>query len=157
MGGVGLWIAAAGPTFYALEQAGLAPGSAVGTMNLSALAGWPLLSLGWGLAQLEGELATRVRPFVFVVLLLAAMIDPTGGALVRPVGAAALLVQSGSSVRAALRGDRTSAALGLVGAALPAVLLFPQAPSWGLWLWGASLIPSALGLARFEAQLGTAE
>jgi len=151
MGGVGLWIAAAGPAFLALEQAGVAPGSSTGTMNLSALAGWPLLGLGWGLAQVEEGLAMRLRPFVFVVLLLAAMLDPTSGGLVRPVGAGALLVQAASAARAGAGGDRISAGLGLLGALLPAVLLLPEAPGWGLWLWGAALIPSAFGLARFEA------
>ncbi len=153
MGGVGLWIAAAGPAFFALDQAGVAPGSSAGTTNLAALAGWPLLGLGWGLAQVEEGLAVRLRPFVFVVLLLAAMLDPTAGGLVRPVGAVALLAQAGSAARAGAVGDRASAGLGLFGALLPAVLLLPEAPEWGLWLWGAALLPSALGLARFEARL----
>jgi len=151
-GGVGLWITAVGPTFQALDAAGLAPGSGPGATNLSALAGWPLLGLGWGLAQLDEELARRLRPFLFVVLLLAAMLDPTRGGLVRPVAAVALGVQGLSATRAGLSGARGTATLGLVGASLPLVLLHSEAPSWGLWLWAVALVPSSLGLRRFEAQ-----
>lgn len=150
-GGVGLWIAAAGPAFYALDASGAAPGSAAGTMNLAALAGWPMLGLAWGLAQLEEELAGRLRAFVWVVLLLAAMLDPTGGGLVKPVGGAALLVQGVSAARGLAGGARIPGALGLVGALLPTVLLLPDGFLWSLWLWGVALLPSALGLAGFEA------
>ncbi len=151
-GGVGLWITAMGPTFQALDLAGLAPGSGPGATNLAALAGWPLLGLGWGLAQVEEGLAQRLRPFLFVVLLVAAMIDPTGGGLVRPVAAGALGVQGVAAARAGLAGHRVVATLGLVGALLPAVLLVPEAPSWGLWLWAAALVPSSAGLLRLEAR-----
>ena len=47
-------------------------------------------------------------------------------------------------------GRAIALSLGLVGALLPAVLLLPEAPDWGLWLWGVALVPSTLGLAAFE-------
>lgn len=146
--GVGLWVMAMGPTFVALEQAGIAPGSAAGTVNLAALAGWPLLGLGWGVSRLEPGLGHRLRPVLFVVLLLAAMLDPTAGALVRPVAAGALGVQA---VAAVMSRQPLPLALGLIGAALPAVLLLPDAPSWGLALLAVAMLPSAWGLRAMES------
>jgi hypothetical protein len=143
LGGVGLWVFAAGPTFVALDAAGIAPGAS-GTMNLALIAGWPLLGLGWGLSRVEFELANRLRPLLFVVLLIAAMLDPRTGTWALAVDAGALGVQAIAALTVRRAWPTT---LGLLGAVVPlAVLLQPTPPSWAPVVIAVSLVLSAVGL-----------